>query len=509
MKKMSNDILAIKYRPKFFREVVGQDKVVKTIQNSIKLDKVHNAYLFSGTRGMGKTTIARLFAKSLLCDVGVNEEPCGECSSCQEIDNTNHIDLIEIDAASRTKVEDTRNLMENVLYAPSKSRYKIYLIDEVHMLSTKSFNALLKTIEEPPQHVKFLLATTESEKLPDTILSRCLHFRLNSATNTLITKHLQNILQLENIKYDDGSLDIIAKNSFGSLRDSLSILERCVSFCEEDISQDKVALLLGDVDTEIINEIFSSLESNNRKKLVELVDKLDESIDFILIIDQLIKKYFEATINELTNKEENINRTNTEDRQLAYQILVSSKRDYSYAPLKKDYLIMVLLRIIIFSSESEGSAKIESDIDSENEDIKIKVTDEKRDGLSPKNDWVEIINKIELSGLLEHLANHSVLTINPDDKTYTLKISRHKKDVYPQTCIDDLTSKISDYLSLTSNINIVYGDNLDTPININQKNNEIDINDRYNKIKDDPDINKIKKIFNAEVEKDSIKKIIE
>ena len=196
---MSNEILALKYRPKFFRDVVGQDKVVKTIQNSINLDKVHNAYLFSGTRGMGKTTIARLFAKSLLCDEGVNEEPCGKCSSCNEIDNTNHIDLIEIDAASRTKVEDTRNLMENVLYAPSKSRYKIYLIDEAHMLSTKSFNALLKTIEEPPEHVKFLLATTESEKLPDTILSRCLHFRLNSATNTVITEHLKNILNSEGI----------------------------------------------------------------------------------------------------------------------------------------------------------------------------------------------------------------------------------------------------------------------------------------------------------------------
>ena len=502
---MSNEILALKYRPKFFREVVGQDKVVKTIQNSINLDKVHNAYLFSGTRGMGKTTIARLFAKSLLCEEGVHEEPCGSCSSCLEIDDTNHIDLIEIDAASRTKVEDTRNLMENVLYAPSKSRYKIYLIDEVHMLSTKSFNALLKTIEEPPRHVKFLLATTESEKLPDTILSRCLHFRLNSATNTLITKHLRNILNNENIIHDDDSLDIIAKNSFGSIRDSLSILERCVSFCKEDISSDKVALLLGDVDTEIINEIYSHVKSKNKKKLIQLVDKLDESLDILLIIDQLIKKYYEETISEASNEVGNKNNNSMEDIQLAYQILVASKKDYSYAPRKKDYLIMILMRIIIFSSDNVGKEKFES----QHTDAKKVNTKENHNDSSSKIDWVNMIDNIELSGLLAHLASHSVLTVGTDGQTYTLKINEHKKDVYPQTCIDDLKSKIVNHLSLTSEINIVYEDNLDTPMNINQKNNEIDINDRYDKVKNDPDINKIKKVFNAKVQKGSIKKIIE
>ena len=506
---MSNEILALKYRPKFFREVVGQDKVVKTIQNSIKLDKVHNAYLFSGTRGMGKTTIARLFAKSLLCNEGIHEEPCGKCSSCQEIDNTNHIDLIEIDAASRTKVEDTRNLMENVLYAPSKSRFKVYLIDEVHMLSTKSFNALLKTIEEPPNHVKFLLATTESEKLPDTILSRCLHFRLDSASHTLITDHLKKVLQKENITHDGDSLNIIAKNSFGSIRDSLSILERCISFCKEDISRDKVASLLGDVDTNVINEIYLYLESKSRKQLVELIDKLDESTDFLLIIDQLIKKYFDETINEVSNKKENINRTSIEDIQLAYQILVSSKKDYPYAPCKKDYLIMILLRIVIFASESEKNVNVDRNIKIDNDSINNTNALVDHDASLSEIDWINMIKDLKLTGLLEHLANHSVLVNNPDGVTHTLKINQLKKDVYPQTCIDDLTSKIMNHLSLTSKINIIYEDKLDTPMNINQKNNEIDINDRYDKVKDDPDVKKIKRIFNAEVEKGSIKKIIE
>ena len=399
--------------------------------------------------------------------------------------------------------------MENVLYAPSKSRFKVYLIDEVHMLSTKSFNALLKTIEEPPNHVKFLLATTESEKLPDTILSRCLHFRLDSASHTLITDHLKNVLQKENITHDGDSLNIIAKNSFGSIRDSLSILERCISFCKEDISRDKVASLLGDVDTNVINEIYLYLESKSRKQLVELIDKLDEGTDFLLIIDQLIKKYFDETINEVSNKKENINRTSIEDIQLAYQILVSSKKDYPYAPCKKDYLIMILLRIVIFASESEKNVNVDRNIKIDNDSINNTDALVDHDASLSEIDWINMIKDLKLTGLLEHLANHSVLVNNPDGVTHTLKINQLKKDVYPQTCIDDLTSKIMNHLSLTSKINIIYEDKLDTPMNINQKNNEIDINDRYDKVKDDPDVKKIKRIFNAEVEKGSIKKIIE
>ena len=377
------------------------------------------------------------------------------------------------------------------------------------MLSTKSFNALLKTIEEPPNHVKFLLATTESEKLPDTILSRCLHFRLDSASHTLITDHLKNVLQKENITHDGDSLNIIAKNSFGSIRDSLSILERCISFCKEDISRDKVASLLGDVDTNVINEIYLYLESKSRKQLVELIDKLDESTDFLLIIDQLIKKYFDETINEVSNKKENINRTSIEDIQLAYQILVSSKKDYPYAPCKKDYLIMILLRIVIFASESEKNVNVDRNIKIDNDSINNTNALVDHDASLSEIDWINMIKDLKLTGLLEHLANHSVLVNNPDGVTHTLKINQLKKDVYPQTCIDDLTSKIMNHLSLTSKINIIYEDKLDTPMNINQKNNEIDINDRYDKVKDDPDVKKIKRIFNAEVEKGSIKKIIE
>ena len=265
---MNIDVLALKYRPKSFEEVTGQELVIETLANSINLNKIHNAYLFSGTRGMGKTTIARLFAKSLLCETSITSEPCGKCSACTEIDDGNHLDLIEIDAASRTKVEDTRSLMDNVQYAPSSSRFKVYLIDEVHMLSTKSFNALLKTIEEPPSHVKFLMATTEPEKLPDTILSRCLHFKLASATTNIITNHLEKILNAEKIKYDISALDTIAKNANGSIRDSLSILEQCISFCNGDLEASKVKSFLGEVDVSIIQNIITSIANKEDRKSV-------------------------------------------------------------------------------------------------------------------------------------------------------------------------------------------------------------------------------------------------
>ena len=262
---MKNKILALKYRPHFFNEVVGQDFCVQSLSNSINLNKIHNAYLFSGTRGVGKTTIARIFAKSLLCKEGISETPCGKCDSCLEIDNNNNLDLIEIDAASRTKVEDTRILMENVQYAPTSSRFKIYLIDEVHMLSTKSFNALLKTIEEPPEHVKFLLATTDPDKLPETIISRCLHYKLESISISSLSNHITNILSKENIPSDNDVPELIANSARGSARDSMSILEQCISYGNGELKKADIIDLLGVIDHSIVDDIILNLLNNSIK----------------------------------------------------------------------------------------------------------------------------------------------------------------------------------------------------------------------------------------------------
>ena len=232
---MSYLVLARKWRPKSFSEVIGQQHVLQALINGLNQNRLHHAFLFAGTRGVGKTTLARILAKSLNCEQGVSATPCGECNSCQEVDAGRFVDLIEVDAASRTKVDDTRELLDNVQYAPSRGRYKVYLIDEVHMLSTSSFNALLKTLEEPPPHVKFLFATTDPQKLPVTILSRCLQFNLRRLSVRQITDHLADILGKESIPFDKEALQQLAQAADGSMRDALSLLDQAIGFGDGEV----------------------------------------------------------------------------------------------------------------------------------------------------------------------------------------------------------------------------------------------------------------------------------
>ena len=519
---MNSDVLALKYRPKFFDEVTGQDFVINALANSIELNKIHNAYLFSGTRGMGKTTIARLFAKSLLCETGITSKPCGKCSACLEIDKGNHLDLIEIDAASRTKVEDTRSLMENVQYAPSSSRFKIYLIDEVHMLSTKSFNALLKTIEEPPSHVKFLMATTEPEKLPDTILSRCLHFKLASASQSIIVDHLSNILKQENIEFDNLSLSVIAKNANGSIRDSLSILEQCIAYCNGNLESKKIVTFLGEVDSENIDSIIKSIISRDPKILINSVEKIGSYANYSRLMDTIINIFYKLLLSsidsEYVNQEDpfydlikhNSSSINPEDLQLFYQIAISSKDDFKEAPSKKDHFIMVILRMIYFT-QSEVPI-VEENISTNNINNNDEET-KKINGKNTKNQtdidiWSNAIPNMSLSGLTLHLAMQSVLT-HHEASNPVLFINEDKKDIYPKLCVDDLVLKIKSYFKITKDIDVKFIKDLVTPIKKQVITNENEINDRYDKVKDNPDINKLQKVFGANINKESIKKIIE
>ncbi len=525
---MNIDVLALKYRPKSFEEVTGQELVIKTLSNSINLNKIHNAYLFSGTRGMGKTTIARLFAKSLLCETSITSKPCGKCSACTEIDNGNHLDLIEIDAASRTKVEDTRSLMDNVQYAPSSSRFKVYLIDEVHMLSTKSFNALLKTIEEPPSHVKFLMATTEPEKLPDTILSRCLHFKLASATTDIITVHLEKILNAEKIKYDMDALDTIAKNANGSIRDSLSILEQCISFCNGDLDAAKVKSFLGEVDNSVIQSIIRSIANKDAIELINTIEVLNTHSDYEKITDTIMHAFYEITLMHINDDNLNTDHTSygfykeikkkidLEDLQLFYQIAISSKKDYSNSVSKKDHFTMIMLRMVIFTNEPQASTSKKSshnesvklrDKNTENIVSKAEITNETL-GKSNEQKWLSTISSLSLTGLALHLAKHSVLDIT-NSKNPILYINEDKKDIYPKLCVNDLLDKIKNHFKLSVAIGIDYKKDLSTPIVIESLKNESELNERYEKVKDDPDITKLQKLFGGNIKKESIKKIIE
>ena len=272
---MTYEVLARKWRPKTFAEMVGQSHVLRALTNALDQNRVHHALLFTGTRGVGKTTLARILAKSLNCEKGVSSTPCGECSACKEVDEGRFIDLIEVDAASRTKVEDTRDLLENVQYAPSRGRYKVYLIDEVHMLSEKSFNALLKTLEEPPPHVKFLLATTDPQKLPVTILSRCLQFNLKRIPEQWIAEHLQNIMDKEGIAYDKVALQALARAGDGSMRDALSLLDQAIAHCGGKLVADQVSDMLGTIDQQHVQDLARALASvdgspDRRGDLVEI-----------------------------------------------------------------------------------------------------------------------------------------------------------------------------------------------------------------------------------------------
>ncbi|HHJ80946.1 MAG TPA: DNA polymerase III subunit gamma/tau, partial [Candidatus Tenderia electrophaga] len=297
---MSYQVLARKWRPKSFPAMVGQEHVLRALINALDNDRLHHAYLFTGTRGVGKTTVARIFAKSLNCENGVTSSPCGVCSACTEIDQGRFVDLIEVDAASRTKVEDTRELLENVQYAPTRGRFKVYLIDEVHMLSTHSFNALLKTLEEPPPHVKFLLATTDPQKLPVTILSRCLQFNLKRMAVEMIAGHLEYVLTEEGIGFDKPAIAQIAEGADGSMRDALSLLDQAIAYGGGKLVDEEVRAMLGTIDRSYIYKLLQGLADADASVILETVNGLaQQGVDFTAVLAELVSQLHKLALAQV------------------------------------------------------------------------------------------------------------------------------------------------------------------------------------------------------------------
>ena len=360
---MSYQVLARKWRPQNFKEMVGQEHVLRALINALDNDRLHHAYLFTGTRGVGKTTIARILAKCLNCETGVTSEPCGECNSCKEIVAGNFVDLIEVDAASRTKVEDTRELLDNVQYAPTRGRYKVYLIDEVHMLTGHSFNALLKTLEEPPPHVKFIFATTDPQKLPVTILSRCLQFNLKRMPIDMIEGHLNTILKAEKFPFEDKSLRLISRAADGSMRDALSLLDQSIAFGGDAIKEADVRDMLGSISHEPLLDLLTSISQGDGKLLLQQVEDLSGiTPDFEAATDALIALLHQVAVQQVVPDAQQDDDSITtfsqqiskEDVQLYYQIALHGRRDLSLSPDPRSGFEMLLLRMLSFRPLREG-----------------------------------------------------------------------------------------------------------------------------------------------------------
>lgn len=366
---MSYQVLARKWRPRSFREMVGQTHVLKALINALDSQRLHHAYLFTGTRGVGKTTIARIIAKCLNCETGITSTPCGTCSVCREIDEGRFVDLIEIDAASRTKVEDTRELLDNVQYAPSRGRFKVYLIDEVHMLSSHSFNALLKTLEEPPPYVKFILATTDPQKLPATILSRCLQFSLKNMTPERVVEHLTHVLSVENVPFEDDALWLLGRAADGSMRDAMSLTDQAIAFGEGKVLAADVRTMLGTLDHGQVFDLLHALIQGDARALLEAVRHLaEQGPDWNGVLSEILNVLHRVAIAQalpegVDNGHGDRERVlalaqalPAEDVQFYYQMGLIGRRDLPLAPDPRGGFEMVLLRMLAFRPADSADA---------------------------------------------------------------------------------------------------------------------------------------------------------
>lgn len=429
---MSYQVLARKWRPRNFAELVGQEHVLRPLVNALDHGRLHHAFLFTGTRGVGKTTIARILAKSLNCETGVKSQPCGECSACVEVTEGRFVDLIEVDAASRTKVDETRELLDNVQYAPTRGRYKVYLIDEVHMLSTHSFNALLKTLEEPPPHVKFLLATTDPQKLPVTVLSRCLQFNLKRLMPEQIEGQLQRIVAAEDIAHDTGSLKLLARAADGSMRDALSLLDQAIAYSGGGVNEAEVRKMLGTIDQDAVDRLLAGLVAGDVHALMAVVADVTEHganhdallAELLLALHRIALAHGGAGARDEAAErlQRYVQLITPEDVQLYYQIGVLARRDLAYAPDSRTAVEMALLRMLAFRPEAAGALASAGEPMRTNTAVPRTPTQSLQPAPLPKraasrltevaltpDGWSGLVGRLALSGMARELANNTVL----------------------------------------------------------------------------------------------------
>lgn len=497
---MSYQVLARKWRPSNFQELIGQEHVLKPLVNALTQQRLHHAYLFTGIQGVGKTTIARIVARSLNCETGITAQPCGNCSICTDISKGCFIDLIEVDAASRTKVEDIRELLDNVQYAPTRGRYKIYLIDEVHMLSNHSFNALLKTLEEPPAHVKFLLATTDPQRLPITILSRCLQFHLKTLAPELISQHLQFIADKESILAEPTALMEIANAANGSVRDALSILDQAIAYCENNLTTAEVRSMIGTVDQQYLSDIINSLASRSGDAILATVSRMAElNTDFNATLEALLSLLHKIAVQQLVPDSSPLEETlltlaqaiSPQDIQLFYQIALIGRRDLSLAPSARIGFEMVLLRMLAFYPEvsiastanitqphSSNNTKHAKQEEQPTPHSASQLTSAEQHTISKQRmdkassnpttptqaiatshpiNWSELVAQMKLTGIVLALATHCV-ALSWDEHAIKLMLSPKHKALLNDNVLARLTQALQHHLQCSIAVEIELGE---------------------------------------------------
>ena len=537
---MSYEVLARKYRPANFEEVVGQEHIVQAISNGISQERIHQSYIFSGTRGVGKTTLARILAKCLNC-LSVESptaKPCDNCTNCNEIKLGRNLDFLEIDAASKTGIDDMRDLLETVPQSPSSGRYKVYLIDEVHMLSKSSFNALLKTLEEPPSHVVFIFATTNPEKIPKTVQSRCLQLNLKTVGGSILTNHLKKIIELEDISYDQESIELIASSASGSVRDALTLLDQAIAHGNGILDSNNVNQLLGTIDNTLLMSLLDSIINGRGEEAFNCLYKIEElSPEYEMILKNIISIIHQISLHQVlrNSKDQSIDelasKIDPEFCQLLYEIAVNSYSKFSVHPNAKEALEICMLRMLAFNplhKIEESNAKrtpintgekktlkidtpkaknfkedkqeiikevpqVDTSVSSDNQVIKI----------ATKNEWVAFFNSLNLSPFARNYFGYlsfkelsgNTLTLHTNDEENTI----------PENVFKEFSLICKEKLKYDVEIKIEHGDASSSPINLHNKHEAESQNKAEKSISSNQSIQNFLKKHKGNIDEGSIK----
>ena len=516
-----SQVLARKWRPKTFTELVGQEHVVKALTNALTQQRLHHAYLFTGTRGVGKTTLARIIAKALNCETGITATPCGKCGPCTEIDAGRFIDLIELDAASNTQVDNMRDLLENALYAPTSARFKVYIIDEVHMLSRSAFNAMLKTLEEPPGHVKFILATTDPQKIPVTVLSRCLQFNLKQIPLAQIKAQLKKILALENVPGEDEGLALLARAAHGSMRDSLSLLDQAIAHGGGRVEQQAVRAMLGSVGQEYLHGILQALQQQDGAALIALADRMAEgSLSFEIALQELAtllhRIALAQTVPQALAADDPERATivalaagfGAEEIQLLYQIALNGRHDIGLAPDDYAGFTMTLMRMLAFMPAASGAAKesvagatvTRAPVPAAASAAEVKK--KQFDG-----DWNALINRLPLAGM-ERMLAHNCELVAWQEGNIQLRVPHAQRHLNERAYRDRLKQALEQHLGVSVKLEIGVGPGSgNTLAEIRDRENEQRLSTAAAAIDGDPFVRELIENFGARVVPSTIKPV--